>query len=181
MTTSNDYDRYRSQMLKLGAEFQDFIMRRLYMAGTVLNTLASPAGQQLGENLLGMEIKRDGNFRNSGNLYIEVAEKARPRNGDYAPSGIFRNDNSWLFGIGDERTFFIFALQTLRRAYGSDRRYPRVTKDTSKGMLLPIADATSMAARIFEFSEQGGIASIKIYSEDTTKPVLADAQGILFG
>ena len=54
------------------------------------------------------EIKRDGKFRETGNLYIETAEKSHPDKYEFIPSGIMRQDNSWLFVIGDEKTIYIF-------------------------------------------------------------------------
>ncbi len=87
---------------------------------------------------MGAEIKRDGKFRETGNLYIEVAEKAHPNNGNYVPSGICREDNSWLYIIGDEKTFYVLSPKILRMMTG---RYKHVQTPTSKGFLLPVRDA----------------------------------------
>ena len=97
--------------------------------------------------MLGAEIKRDGNFRKTGNLYIETAEKSHPDNKNYVPSGIFRKDNSWLFVIGDEETLYIFATKYLQRL--SDR-YKEVIKTTSIGRLMPIAEAEKYCIRKIE-------------------------------
>lgn len=177
---------YRAKMLKDGAEYHDFIMRALHHQGIILNALTSAKGQLIGENMFGMEIKHDRRVRGedgnqaTGNLYIEVAEKAVPRSGDYAPAGIFRSDNSWLYGIGDYSVFYIFAIQTLRRAYASKQFIEPPPKDTSKGFLVPEKEARKFAARIIQFSEQGGIERVEIGGENQTRPVLGDAQRLLF-
>ncbi len=96
--------------------------------------------------MLGAEIKRDGKFRETGNLYIETAEKSHPDNAAYVASGIHRADNAWLYVIGDERTIYIFPTVYLRRlaARYEDRR--RVTP-TSAGFLMPVADAERYCIR----------------------------------
>ena len=96
---------YYSEKLEQGLQFQDAVTQLLYQRGIVVVGFASRKYQnEHGENMLGAEIKRDGNFRDTGNLYIEVAEKAHPSREHYTDSGIFRKDNSWLFCIGDEKT-----------------------------------------------------------------------------
>lgn len=97
-----------------------------------------------GENMLGAEIKRDGKFRQTGNLYIETAEKAHPDNPRYVPAGIQREDNSWLYVIGDEQTLFIFSTKYLRLLAG---RYRVVETPTSIGFLLPVAEAEKYCLR----------------------------------
>lgn len=99
--------------------------------------------------MLGAEIKRDDNFRKTGNLYLEVAEKSNPANPRYVASGIMRNDNSWLFVIGDEKTAYIFPTNYLRML--SDKRgWKSVTTPTSKGLLMPLRDADKYCIRKIE-------------------------------
>ncbi len=135
-----DYDNgYYQDKLTEGLEFQDTVTRALYQQGIVIVGYASYRYQlSEGENMLGAEIKRDGLFRCTGNLYIEVAEKAHPDRQLFVPAGIRRNDNSWLFIIGDEKTIWIFANKYLRFL---EKRYKRVEKATSLGFLLPLEDA----------------------------------------
>jgi len=94
--------------------------------------------------MLGAEIKRDGKFRETGNLYIETAEKSNPDNPAYAASGIYRQDNSWLFVIGDEKTIYIFSTKYLRLL---EKRYQRKQKPTSIGFLMPIEEADRYCIR----------------------------------
>lgn len=132
---------YYHDKLQQGLEFQDVVTAALYQRGIVVVAYSSRKYQVThGENLLGAEIKRDGKFRETGNLYIETAEKSHPDNPVFVASGIYREDNSWLYVIGDEKTIYIFSTKYLRML---EIRYEksRVTKPTSLGFLMPIADA----------------------------------------
>ena len=116
---------YYGQKLKEGTEFQDYVTCALYNTGLVVVGFSSKSYQKkVGENLLGLEIKRDGRFRETGNLYIETHETIKPELGEYLPSGIFREDNSWLWLIGSQccqirkarasvRGFIVFSSTTL--------------------------------------------------------------------
>jgi len=103
---------YYADRLEQGLVFQDVVTRELYQRGIVVVAYSSRRFQrECGENMLGAEIKNDLRFRETNNLYIEVAEKASPDKPDYTASGICRKDNSWLYVIGDEHIFWIFLNQ----------------------------------------------------------------------
>lgn len=139
---------YYAKQLEIGLEFQDVVTGALYQRGIVVVGYASRRYQnECGENMLGAEIKRDGKFRETGNLYIETAEKAHPDRREYVPSGIHRNDNSWLFVIGDEKKIFIFSTKYLRML---EPRYRTVEKPTSRGFLMPLVDAVKYCIRSIE-------------------------------
>jgi len=143
----NDQNYYQVK-LQEGLEFQDFVTRELYQRGIVVIGYSSRKYQNNeGENMLGAEIKRDGKFRETGNLYIEVAEKSHPDKPSYTKSGIHREDNSWLFVIGDEKTIWIFSTKYLRML---EDRYRPVQKPTSKGFLLPLNEADKYCIRKIE-------------------------------
>lgn len=147
----NDYEAYRSDQIEQSRIFQDFV------CDCFLNILKIPIStygsriyqQEIGESASGIEIKNDRNFHRTGNLYIEVREKARPRPGPYADSGILRSDNTWLYVIGDFNNLFVFAKSLLVCLHQS-RRYRAVENGTktSLGFLLPEADARKYAAQI---------------------------------
>lgn len=138
---------YYSEKLQEGLEFQDVVTRELYMRGVVVVGFSSRRFQnQIGENMLGAEIKRDGNFRKTGNIYLETAEKAHPNNPRYVPSGIMREDNSWLFVIGDEKSVFVFSTKYLRLLV-AQKNWREVRKATSIGTLMPIAEAEKYCLR----------------------------------
>lgn len=130
---------YYGKKLDQGQEFQDFVTQALYQRGIVIVGYSSRRYQiEHGENMLGAEIKRDDRFRDTGNLYIEVAEKSHPNNPSYVESGILRDDNSWLFLIGDELEIWVFAIKQLR---GLIPNYRAVKTPTSRGVLMPVRDA----------------------------------------
>ena len=142
---------YYQDKLKQGVEFQDYITEVLYKYGIILVAYSSKHYQNSrGENMLGAEIKRDGKFRETGNLYIEVSEKSDPRNPTYIPSGINRGDNSWLYIIGDEKTIFIFSIKFLKML---ENKYQKVIKTTSNGFLLPLEDAKKYSIREIEINQ----------------------------
>ena len=141
--------------LQLGLEYQDFLCERLHRLGIVLQNIQSKKFQHKKENLLGLEIKFDRRFEKTGNLYIETAEKADPANANYVPSGIFRDDESWLYGIGNYSELFIFAKQVLKAAH-KDRHHRRLQEvenetKTSLGFLIPRAKALAWVARHIKF------------------------------
>lgn len=139
---------YYSRKLQEGLEFQDVVTRELYQRGIVVIGYSSRRFQnEQGENMLGAEIKRDGRFRETGNIYIETSEKSHPNNINYIPSGIHREDNSWLYVIGDEKTIYIFSTKYLRML---EERYKKVEKPTSRGFLMPMAEADKYCIRKLE-------------------------------
>lgn len=144
---------YYAEKLEQGLVFQDVITRALYQRGIVIVGYSSRRFQNAeGENMLGAEIKRDGNFRETGNLYLEIAEKANPKNRNFIPSGIFRNDNSWLFVIGDEQTVWVFSTKYLRMLCC---RYREVKSPTSVGRLMPLKDADKYSIRRIDLVDEG--------------------------
>ena len=124
-------------MLEKGLQFQDFITDILLKElGISLSTYSSQKYQNLkGENKQGFEIKFDDKYKDTGNVYIEVAEKSNPLNENFISSGIYRNDNTWLYLIGDYKEIFIFSKKHLKLMYES-KKYKEVIISTSKGMLI---------------------------------------------
>jgi len=156
METKCDYQAevYMPQ-LEEALEFQDFVCLELHKRGIVLQNTTSQRYQWKTENLLGMEIKLDKKFQETGRLYIETAEKAHPNNKDFIPSGIYRDDDTWLFGIGDRKVFFVFSKKVLQRL---DRHNPKwlfrpQPTATSKAFCIPVDKAHRIAERVFNFTE----------------------------
>ncbi|RXG67069.1 hypothetical protein ES695_00020, partial [Candidatus Atribacteria bacterium 1244-E10-H5-B2] len=134
---------YYDKKLKQGQEYQDFVINKLYELGIPVVTYTSKEYQFTeGENKAGIEIKLDDRFKETGNLYIEIKEKSHPDNEDYVTSGIYRNDNSWLWAIGNREYIYIFGKKVLKLLHAS-KRYQEVENKTktSKGYLLPKKDA----------------------------------------
>jgi len=58
-------------------------------------------------------LKRAINHACIQQLSIEIAEKTKADNAKFVPSGIYRNDNSWLYIQGNFKTFWIFSKKLL--------------------------------------------------------------------
>lgn len=146
-----NYEPYRQNKIETGLLYQDFVVDCCWnLLGLAVVQYASKAYQyRVGESKTGVEIKHDEKFAKTGNLWIEVAEKARPRKGDYVPSGICRNDNTWLYLIGDYNTMFIFAKSFLKGLHKAQKYQVRPNNtETSMGYLLPVVDGKRYAAQI---------------------------------
>lgn len=138
---------YYKEMLSKGLHFQDFVIEELYKIGLPIISYSSKEFQNLiGENKAGIEIKLDRKFRNTNNLYIEFEEKSNPTNSSFVKSGILRNDNTWLYLIGDYQTIYIFSKKQLIILLKHCQLHPKnkeklilVLTPTSKGMLLPLS------------------------------------------
>lgn len=157
----SDYQAYRQNKTEAGLVYQDFVSDALdRLIGLRVAVYGSKFYQQTkGESRTGVEIKFDDIFATTGNLYIEVAEKAAPRPGPYAASGIWRGDNTKLFVIGNYDTIFVFPLHLLQGLYHSGKYRQLENKyGTSVGFLLPADDARQSA--------------VWVLAPNTTEPVL---------
>lgn len=141
--------------LEYGAKFQDYLTDQLFKIGICLNNYTSKEYQiNKGENRLGLEIKHDGKYKTTGNLYIEV-EAVNKKQTQMIGGGITKEDKSWLYLIGDEDEIFLFGKKQLLWLYNkvksNEPYYQRefgikisehIDKDTgittSRGMCLPI-------------------------------------------
>lgn len=147
---------YYQKKLQQGLEFQDVVTQALYQRGIVVVGYASRAFQnKCGENMLGAEIKNDERFRQTGNLYIEIAEKSHPDKPNYAPSGIMRTDNSWLYVIGDIKTVWIFSKKHLVMLKD---RYTIIQTPTSIAHLMPMAAADKYSLLKIELHDDPALA-----------------------
>lgn len=134
---------YYKNKLQQGLEYQDFIACEFAKIGIPLTSFSSKKYQyQKGENLQGYEIKNDQKFRQTGNLWIEIAEKKEASHKVWYDSGIKRSDNTIFYVIGDYKGAFIMQKSILS-AFADKGRYKiRVNNNqTSKGFLLPVKDA----------------------------------------
>jgi hypothetical protein len=108
--------------------------------GIVLSIFSSKKYQhEIGESMQGIEIKYDIKSTETGNIYIEIGEKAEPREGEYYPSGIYANDNSWLYFIGNYEILYVFSKKQLQTIFAKKFYYRRIEHNetkTSEGYLL---------------------------------------------
>jgi len=135
----NNYMDYTVGKRAEGDKYEDFVIDELYKIGLPVVGYKSKVYQYLvGENRIGLEIKFDEILKETGNLYIEIAEKSHPDNENYVASGIYRKDNSWLWAIGNRECIHIHGKKFLKLLHAS-KRYQEVENKTktSKGFLLP--------------------------------------------
>lgn len=147
-------DQYK-QNFERGLEYQDFVADRLLKGyGIAVNAYSSRKYQQeYGESASGIEIKFDAKSINSENLYIETAEKTNVSNAEYVSSGIFREDNSWLYLIGNYKEAYLFSKEQLKRIYHSKNLWEKrgireVETGTSQGFLFPKKQAIELGTCI---------------------------------
>lgn len=146
MVAEQDYTAYYRTQLEKSLEYQDFVMEKLYEIGISLNCYSSIKYQnKKGESRSGIEIKFDDQRKRTGNLYIEYAEKSNPNNKVYIPSGIERDDNTWLYVIGDYEVIYILAKSWLKQ-FKNSKDIRHVMTATSKGYLFPELMAKKYAA-----------------------------------
>jgi len=144
---------YRFKQIE-GSRYEEFIIQKLeYLFGFVLHLREGEKAQLRGETDEGFEIKYDGRMKDTGNVYIELEEKSNPDNFNYVESGIYRNDNTKFYLIGDYKECFVFgkkALQELDRENPSFIIRPKPT-GTSIGFLIPVKYAKKLAERYIVF------------------------------
>jgi len=138
---------------EVGNEFQDFVCIELAKQGIILQNINSKKFQfNVGENLQGFEIKYDARCTGdrgttaTNQLSIETAEKTKAENAKFIPSGIYRNDNSWLYIQGNFKTFWIFSKKLLILLHRSGR-YKEHELPTIKKFYLPMEDADRFCAK----------------------------------
>lgn len=101
-----------------GEKFAEFAAKKLNPFGITSWTFGSHHQQfNIGENAQGIEYKLDMPCMRTSRLSIELYEKTDAANLNWIPSGIFREDNSWLYVQGNYEIIFVFSKKWLRRMY----------------------------------------------------------------
>lgn len=159
---SNYPDADRTTVFEEALKFQDFVADLLLSElGFVISNYSSRYYQfNKGENRQGVEIKMDLRILETGNVSIEVAEKSRADIKVWTPSGIMREDNSWLYIQGNYNIVFIFGKTILRKLYLS--RYQNKVwepKRTIRTFLLPISEAEKYALKVIRMEDKDMIVS----------------------
>lgn len=166
---------YREKRIQ-GEQYQDFVMEHLRGIGFILQNYSSKQFQyKNGENPIGWEIKYDGNFRKTNNLYIETHEKANPNNRVFAQSGIYRK-NAWLLLIGDYETIYTFSIRQLLEVYENEKlrnkyHIGRTQIPTSIAMLLPRDSIIFKRLLLYQHDFNSGYLFNKDVMLSTYKPV----------
>lgn len=122
-----------------GFEFESFIMDWFSKQKNINLSHYTLLKEQIekGENRQGIEIKNDQRFAETGNLFISVA---REYSYTTHPSGIYKNQ-SWLYVIGNQDEFYIFAVKHLKQYYEHNKPalfngFKSIKNGIDKGFLL---------------------------------------------
>lgn len=128
--------------LKRGEEYQKFIEEIFReKLGIVFSCYTTKSEQmRYGENRAGWEIKYCSpkwigrNGKPSGNIFIETEAKNKD-NTRYIPGGINKEDNAWLFIVGDYDDIWIFSKKMLK-TISHNKMIINNSMGTAKGFLL---------------------------------------------
>lgn len=139
--------KYYNKQLKIGKDFEKFVVDVFADRCRIPLTITKTYREQIeiGETLEGYEIKLDTFYSKTGNLFIEIDEKSNPENANFITSGIFRQDNSKHYVIGDYNYIWVFWKHVLIKEFTLNvHRIAESGTKTSHGMLLPITRADNL-------------------------------------
>lgn len=150
---------------QVGLEYQDFIIDRFLNELKLVVSLYGSTKYQYryGENAQGIEIKYDARstgdctyYQNkpTGNVAIEVKEKTRASNNFFVNSGILRNDNTWLYIVGNYHQAWIFSKKHLVHVYNEKKYEAKQTLPTIMTMLIPIEKADMLCIKKLIFDAE---------------------------
>lgn len=152
--TNEEWQKIRNERTAKGKAFEKYVCKQMQDRYCITITIFETRHEQynIGESKEGYEIKYDEIANNTGRLWIEIGEKAQPRDGEYAESGIFRNDNTKYFIIGTYDIFFVFAKSELQRFVEENEEIEFIENHTktSRGFFLYPPDAHRMAIYVIE-------------------------------
>lgn len=159
-----------SENLEIGLEYQDIVTERFYndLKMPIVTYNSRERQYSKGENMAGVEIKFDSKSLTSKNVYIEYEEKSKAEYKNYKPSGVYRNDNSWLFVIGNRTTTYILSKCHLRERCDvilKDKNhlgYFLVKTPTSKAILFPKEEIAAMSVQILGYDDNGKLIYKKV-------------------
>lgn len=144
----------RSDSFEIGLKFQDFVTRKLAATGLYIQNYGSKKYQyEYGENQQGFEIKYDELCTKTYRLSIEVAEKVNAANKEWVPSGIDREDNSWLYIQGNYDLILIFGKIHLKQWCKLYSPKFEIKHGTIKTFYLEAHYANELALCAFEFEK----------------------------
>lgn len=148
-------DSKRQNSFEDGLEFQDFVADLFATRlGIPLTSYASRKYQfDRGETVQGVEIKFDSWCSRTRRLSIETAEKSRADQREWIPSGIYREDNTWLYVQGNHDIVYVFAKSTLR-ILEQTGRFQAKEEPTLRAFYLPDDAARKYAALVFDIATQ---------------------------
>ena len=152
---SDTLDKPYDEQLVIGQLYEKYLNAVMsHLKGrTVIGYETQKEQYEIGENDACIEVKRDGKFRKTGNLYVETSEKTKESNRYFVKSGILRIDNSVWWIEGDEKLAWLFYKKDLILIH---EELPMASNPTSKGRLLTTSKADKLCvAKIYFRSEDG--------------------------
>lgn len=128
-------------------KFEDYVERKLYDRGLPIGVHRSRCFQfAYGESRAGVEIKYDRKYQQTGNLFVETAERHH-KDVEMKPAGIY--GKGWLLAIGDYHRLWLFGMTTLKHLHTATvegaPRYQRRVTSTAEGFLLSVTEADKFA------------------------------------
>jgi hypothetical protein len=141
-----------------GLVYEDYVRDMLRPYGIHPDSYSSRLRQiRTGEGPCGIEVKLDKRCTDTGRLAIEVAEKSRrDPNLPWTPSGILREDNTWLYIQGNQKIIFVFAKNGLVRYLQGKKPTIEEFNGTIKRFFLPFEIARRGAVLVIEEPDARG-------------------------
>ena len=135
--------------LRAGQEYEDFVAEQLWHHRWPIYVYQSRKWQwKSGESVNGIEIKLDRKFRDTGNLFIETAERRTTTGASqWRPSGIYDEHEPRILAIGDYRTIYLLGVRWLIHGLVN---HLEIEKGTFRGYVLKLSHAESSALDIIE-------------------------------
>ena len=165
---SDTLDRPYPEQLVIGQRYERYLNAVMsHLKGRkVIGYETQKEQYEIGENDAGIEVKRDGKFRGTNNLYVETHEKTKESNRYFVDSGILRKDNSEWWIIGDEKDAWLFYKKDLILIHDD---LPIGRNPTSKGRLLNIFKADKMCVAKIHFRSEDGTKFDIVHNKDYRK------------
>ncbi len=149
---SKEKEKYSINFQK-GLEFQDFVINTCFKAGIIICQYSSKKYQyEVGESN-GYEIKLDNRCTDTNRLSIEIAEKTSASNTTWIRSGIFRQDNTLFYIIGNYNVFFLFAKKHLQNYCLESKPLIDTKFGTIKTFYLDFDCANKLSIKRFDCSQ----------------------------
>lgn len=154
---------------EIGSLYQDILARELIKVGIFIQCHTSNLFQKCyGENPQGIECKHDSKISKTGNIYFETSAINR-KHTEFIEGGIEKQDNAWLYVIGNGRECWIFAKCQLKALYRKVRNNPDIYREkgiflsthfdkdtneaTSNGMVVQVSVAENYALKHIVFEK----------------------------
>ena len=149
---------YYNIKLKEGQDYEQWVIN-IYPERYSGRTLCLHEGRQAqldGETIEGVEIKYDKRLAETNRIYIETHEKTKVENKEYVKSGIYREDNTKIWLIGDYVIWFLFSKAKLvwLDQLNPPFLYRPPATGTSIGFCLPVQNALRLCLDCQEFESQ---------------------------